>query len=79
MMSKTQIKIKVLDAAAGLLEDGGEGFTMQQLEARVDISRASIYRHVGGKEEIMALLILNFASSSGMCSTIFMDENNRPL
>ncbi|MCP5099840.1 MAG: TetR/AcrR family transcriptional regulator [Chloroflexi bacterium] len=29
---------------------------MQQLEARVHISRASIYRRVGGKDEILALL-----------------------
>jgi len=29
---------------------------MQQLEARTRISRASIYRHVGGKNEILALL-----------------------
>jgi AcrR family transcriptional regulator len=55
-MSNSQIKNKVLDAAIGLLADKGEGFTMQQLEARVLISRASIYRHVGGKEEILTLL-----------------------
>ncbi len=29
---------------------------MQQLETRAHISRASIYRHVGGKDEILALL-----------------------
>lgn len=55
-MSKPQTKDTILDAAAGLLADKGEGFTMQQLEARVQISRASIYRHVGGKGEILALL-----------------------
>ena len=55
-MSKPQTKDTILDAAAGLLAVKGEGFTMQQLEARVQISRASIYRHVGGKGEILALL-----------------------
>lgn len=39
-----------------LFADEGEGFTMQQLEARVGVSRASIYRGVGGKDEIIALL-----------------------
>lgn len=39
-----------------LFADEGEKFTMQQLEARVNISRASIYRHVGGRDEILALL-----------------------
>lgn len=55
-MSKHQTKDSILDAAAGLLADKGEGFTMQQLEAQVHISRASIYRHVGGKDKILALL-----------------------
>ena len=55
-MSETQTKEKILDAAVGLLVGKGEGFTMQQLEAQVHISRASIYRHVGGKDKILALL-----------------------
>ena len=55
-MSKLQTKDTILDAAAGLLTEEGEGFTMQQLETRAHISRASIYRHVGGKVEIIALL-----------------------
>ncbi|KAA3648709.1 MAG: TetR/AcrR family transcriptional regulator [Chloroflexi bacterium] len=55
-MSTKQIKDTVLDAAAGLLVTEGDGFTMHQLEARAHISRASIYRHVGSKEEILALL-----------------------
>ncbi len=55
-MSKLQTKDRILDVAIELLTAEGEGFTMQQLEARVHISRASIYRHVGGKDEILALL-----------------------
>ena len=55
-MSKRLIKTKVLDAAEKLLADEGESFTMQQLEARTKISRASIYRHVGGKDKILDLL-----------------------
>ncbi len=56
IMSEKQAKEKILDAAVRLMADKGESFTMQQLEAQAHISRASIYRHVGGKEEILALL-----------------------
>ncbi len=55
-MSKPQTKEKILDIATELLTTKGENFTMQQLEAHIHISRASIYRHVGGKDEILALL-----------------------
>jgi len=55
-MSSKLIKTQILDAAEKLLADEGESFIMQQLEARTKISRASIYRHVGNKDEILAFL-----------------------
>ena len=46
----------ILDAAKALLEQAGEAFTMDQLEVKVKISRATIYRRIGSKETILKRL-----------------------
>lgn len=55
-MSEMNIKDTILNVAMGLVADEGEGFTIQQIEMLTRISRSTIYRHVGGKDEILELL-----------------------
>lgn len=47
----------ILDAAQALLAEIGESFTMDDLESRSKVSRATIYRRVGGKEKLLQRLI----------------------
>jgi len=46
----------ILEAARSLLEKGKQNFTMEQLAAQVGISRATVYRRVGGKEALLQRL-----------------------
>lgn len=43
----------ILRAAAALLRDHGPGFTMAQLQRRTGLSRATLYRRVGGKRAVL--------------------------
>lgn len=47
---------RVLQSAGRLLREHGAGFTMDQLEAASNVSRATIYRRIGGKSELLAKL-----------------------
>ena len=51
----------ILGAARALLAEVGETFTMDQLEARAKVSRATIYRRIGNK----AALLERLAQESG--------------
>lgn len=46
----------ILEAAQSLLTEVGEAFTMHQLEAKANVSRATIYRRVGNKERLLKRL-----------------------
>lgn len=46
----------IVEAAQLLLSEVGEGFTMEQLESKTAVSRATIYRRVGNKAELLARL-----------------------
>lgn len=48
---------KIVQAAETLLNDVGDGFTMEQLEARAEVSRATIYRRVGSKRALLERLV----------------------
>lgn len=49
---------EIVDAAAGLLDEGGaEALTMRAIADRVGIKAASIYKHLAGKDELEAALI----------------------
>jgi AcrR family transcriptional regulator len=50
------VAAKVLDAAERLL-GRGEGFTMDQLVEEAQVSRATIYRHLGSKEILYQRLV----------------------
>jgi len=56
-MSSQSNEERVLDAAERLLQAAASSdFTMEQLEAASGISRATIYRHLGSKEQILQRL-----------------------
>jgi len=46
----------ILDAARSLLSEGERDFTMEQLAAKANVSRATIYRRVGNKEMLLKRL-----------------------
>lgn len=46
----------ILETAQALLNEIGETFTMEQLEAKSKVSRATIYRRVGNKEKLLERL-----------------------
>jgi AcrR family transcriptional regulator len=48
-----ELEAKIMDAAQALLDREGSVFTMEQLEAATRISRATIYRRVGGKRALL--------------------------
>lgn len=48
----------ILAAAQSLQAEIGNSFTMEQLEARTNISRATIYRRIGGKKKLLERLAL---------------------
>jgi len=51
------VEIQILDAAQRLLEgDAGYGFTMEQLAEESDLSRSTLYRRVGSKEDLVRRL-----------------------
>jgi len=56
MVKNTSIDRSILNAAQSLLTESEGGFTMEQLEAKTNISRATIYRHVGNKEMLLKRL-----------------------
>src|SRR4051794_33307060 len=48
----------IVDAALALLErDGLQGLSMRRLAQELDAGAASLYWHVGGKEELLGLLL----------------------
>jgi AcrR family transcriptional regulator len=49
---------RIVDAAAELVDDVGPGaFNMRLLARRLDTSTATLYRHVSGKDELMAYVV----------------------
>ena len=57
MSSQSQtVETIIFDAAQSLLTNVGEDFTMEQLENKSGISRATIYRRVGNKEKLLTRL-----------------------
>lgn len=54
--NESEIEQQVLQAAQTLAEETAASFTMDQLAARAGLSRATIYRHTGGKEAILKRL-----------------------
>ena len=46
----------ILDAAQRLLHEAGVDFTMEQLEDRVGVSRATLYRRIGSKATLLERL-----------------------
>ncbi|MAT96005.1 MAG: hypothetical protein CL608_02465 [Anaerolineaceae bacterium] len=52
----SEIEQQVLRAARQLAEETAVSFTMDQLAAKAGLSRATIYRHIGGKEAILKRL-----------------------
>ena len=50
------IEPTIFDAAQMLLDEIGEAFTMDQLEAKANVSRATIYRRIGNKEKLLERL-----------------------
>jgi len=51
-----EVERQVLQAAQALLEETAASFTMDQLAAKVGLSRATIYRQIGGKKAILQRL-----------------------
>jgi pyruvate/2-oxoglutarate/acetoin dehydrogenase E1 component len=50
--------VQIVEAARAILEDGGrEALTMRRVADRLGIRAPSLYKHVGSKEELEALLI----------------------
>ena len=47
---------KILDAAQALFAEQGSAFTIDDLEARTQLSRATIYRRTGGKAKLLQRL-----------------------
>ena len=47
---------RILDAAQQLIHEQGRGFTMEQLEERVGLSRATLYRRVGSRAALLERL-----------------------
>jgi AcrR family transcriptional regulator len=46
----------LMQVAQSLLDEVGHIFTMEQLEARAEVSRATIYRHIGSKRKLLERL-----------------------
>ena len=46
----------ILESAQTLLNEVGEAFTMEQLEDKTNVSRATIYRRIGNKEKLLERL-----------------------
>ncbi|HYF61575.1 MAG TPA: TetR family transcriptional regulator [Herpetosiphonaceae bacterium] len=61
----TQIDEQILAAAAALLDDVGEAFTIGQLADRTQISRATLYRRVGNKEALLQRMAETRGSARG--------------
>ncbi len=54
--SKSETEKQVLQAARQLAEETAASFTMDQLAAKAGLSRATIYRQIGGKQAILKRL-----------------------
>lgn len=52
----SSIDQRITSAAQALVAEHGEGFTLEQLEARACVSRATIYRRVGSKAALLKRL-----------------------
>jgi AcrR family transcriptional regulator len=69
-------KKQILQTAAQLFRERGySAVTMRDLAAAMDIKAASLYNHISGKQEILALLILEVAHefTKGM-ETVKLDD-----
>lgn len=55
--TQTAIDEQILRAAESLVGEVGEAFTMDQLVARAQVSRATLYRRVGSKEALLERLV----------------------
>jgi len=56
MSSHQKVETVIFGAAQTLLQTVGDAFTMEQLETRSGVSRATIYRRVGNKEKLLERL-----------------------
>jgi len=65
----------ILRAAAALLREHGPAFTMAQLERRTGLSRATLYRRVGGKRAVLE----DLAARGEATGPIAGDVNTRVL
>lgn len=54
--SISPISRAILDAAHSLLSDIGEAFTIEQLEAKTNVSKSTIYRQIGSKKKLLQRL-----------------------
>jgi AcrR family transcriptional regulator len=55
---------RIFDAAAGLLAQRGYEFTLEDVAAAAGISRMTVYRHVGSRENLLTNLVLR--ASAGL-------------
>ncbi|MCP4318769.1 MAG: TetR family transcriptional regulator [Hyphomicrobiales bacterium] len=66
--------------AIGLFNEVGEGFTLDQLQARTGLSRATLYRRIGSKEALLKRLsdenLIRLDDSSGMDARVFAAARN---
>ena len=53
-------------AAASLLTEVGADFTMEQLAARAQVPRATLYRHIGSKQALLTRLAAHAAPDAGV-------------
>ena len=64
----TRVQTKILQTARQLVEDSAVSFTMDDLAAQTGLSRATIYRQMGGKKAILKRLAVEHG----------LDELNQP-
>jgi AcrR family transcriptional regulator len=69
------IDLRILQAAADLLHQFGDGFTMDQLVDQANVPRATIYRRVGSKEALLQRL----AQEQGLVTDPQRDVRTRIL
>ncbi len=71
----TTVDQQILQAATRLLGEVGEEFTMDQLVARAQVSRATLYRRIGSKEA----LLQRMARENGLSRDERQDVRSRIL
>ncbi|MCJ8282159.1 MAG: TetR/AcrR family transcriptional regulator [Rivularia sp. ALOHA_DT_140] len=69
------IKERIFQAAEALLSEVGDSFTMEELVSKTNVSRATIYRHVGNKE----MLLKSLAQTRGIAFEQLIDVRTRIL